>query len=131
MNYIIGDLVTVALISLINAVLLRAAAKWVIKKNIAFGMAYLTVFVPFAIAAGIRFLIERGVGVAVQSTEEFNVMQVVMLVVTFLILSGVIATNLKISFGKASLLAVTMAAICIGIGGIVAIVVIAVSVSTR
>jgi len=120
---LIGALIGAAIGSLIGAIILRAAAKWVIKEDIAFGNAYVTVFIAYLINTVIGFIVGFAVGAATQSMEAVNAMTILMLPVGFLIQSGIIASRLKITFGKACLVSLAMIAVVIGIaivlGGII------------
>jgi hypothetical protein len=96
--------------SLIAAIVLRAAAKWVEKREVPYGQAYVTVLLPSLIS-----------GVLVLIVSYFGGSATLVLPVGFLILSGFISSRLEIPFGSACLVALAMVAIGIGIALIVVI----------
>ena len=107
---IIVALIEAAFASLIGAVILREAAKWVIKEDVAYGNAYITVFLFVAFNMVIGF----GVG-EVGLWFGLKALTLLMLPVGFLIQSAIISMGLKTSFGKACLIALAMTAVIIGI----------------
>jgi hypothetical protein len=118
---IIGQLIGVVIGSLIAAIVLRAAAKWVQKMEVPYGQAYVTVLLANLINVVLGSILGYAVGSATQSMEAVNVASLLMLPVGFLILSGFISSRLQIAFGRACLVSLAMAAIGIGIALIVAI----------
>ncbi len=114
-----GQFLGILIGSLIGAVILRAAAKWIIKEDITFGDAYITVFLSAVINLVIGFIIGFAVGSATQSPEAVNVATYVSIPIGFLIQSWIISSRLHTSFGTACLISLTMFGIMIGIGLIV------------
>jgi uncharacterized protein YacL len=118
---IIGQLIGAVIGSLITAIVLRAAAKWVQKIEVPYGQAYVTVLFPNLINVVLGSIVGYAVGSATQSMEAVNVTALLMIPVGFLIQSGFISSRLEIPFNRACLVVLTMAAIGIAIGIIVAI----------
>jgi hypothetical protein len=105
-----------AIVILIEAIILRAAAKWVLKEDILFGNAYVTVFISHLIYMVIKLVVRFFVGAATQSMEADNAITLlIMLPVGFLILAGIISSRLKTSFRKACLVSLAMIAMILGI----------------
>jgi hypothetical protein len=100
--------------SLIGAIVLRAATKWVVKWYVPFGEAYWTVFVSSIVNFMLGFVLSFVVG-STGSTEAVRVLQVILLPVGFLIQSGIISWRLELPFGKACLVSITMTGIVLGI----------------
>ena len=111
---IIVALIGAAFASLIGAVILREAAKWVIKEDVAYGNAYITVFSFVAFNMVIGKVIVFCVG-EVGLSFGLKALTLLMLPVGFLIQSAIISMGLKTSFGKACLIALAMTAVIIGI----------------
>lgn len=109
-----GLLIGVTLGSLIGAIILRAAAKWVLKEDIAFGNAYLTALMCYLLSVGLSIVI-LPIAAASGSLLAANIMTILSIPVNFLIQSSIISARLKTSFGKACLVSLMMLAIVIGI----------------
>jgi hypothetical protein len=92
-----------AIISLLSAFLLRAAAQWVLGEDVPYGEAYSTMFLVSLINGFLRI----GLGLAGgEGTSSF-----MMVPVSFLILSGVISSRLRTTFGAACLVALALSVI--------------------
>lgn len=118
---IIGQLIGVGIGSLMVAIVLRAAAKWVQKLDVPYGQAYVTVLLPSLINVVLGSIVGYVVGSATQSMDAVNVASLLRLPVGFLIASGFISSRLEIPFGRACLISLAMTAIGIGIVLVVAI----------
>lgn len=100
---------------LIGAILLRAASHWVVKLDVPFGKAYWTVFIAFIVNFILGYFLGFVAAFTTGSTEVVDALSVIMLPVGFLIQSGIIGSRLKLSFGKACLVNITMIGIALGI----------------
>ena len=116
---IVSQIISTAIGSSIAAIILRAAAKWVIKEDISFGDAYITVFLSSIICAVLGFII--GLVVVAVGLYEGNesLLPLVILPFAFLIQSGIISSRLSTSFKTACIITLVMIAIAIGIAIIV------------
>jgi hypothetical protein len=101
--------------SLIGAVLLRAAAKWVARLDVPFGKAYWTVYIAYICNFALAHLLGSAVAYDTNSIGAVNVLQVIVLPVGFLIQSGIISSRLELSFGKGCLISITMIGIALAI----------------
>jgi hypothetical protein len=105
-----------AIVILIQAIILRAAAKWVLEEDILFGNAYVTAFISclnyIVIDLVVSELVVRFVvGAATQPMDVVNtIIFPIMLPVWFLIQAGIISWRLKTSFRKACLVLLAMIA---------------------
>jgi hypothetical protein len=99
--------------SLIGAVFLRAAAKWVESWDVPFGEAYATVFISWGIGMGVGCLLQLTV-VAMPSVQFLSCP------IGLLIQAGVICWRLSVTFGKALLISLVMLALSIAVLGITA-----------
>lgn len=109
---LLGALVGGLIGSLIGAIVLRAASKWVAKLDVPFGMAYWTVYISFIV----NFILGFVVGLdPLDAKEAVSVLQIILLPVGFFIQSGIISSRLRLSFGKACLVSITMIGIFLGI----------------
>ena len=109
--------------SLIGAVILRAAAKWVQKLDVGFGNAYVTVLLSVIANLVLGAIIGFSVGAATQSMDAVNAVSLLMMPVGFLIQSGIISSRLQIRFGRGCLVSLAMIGVAIGIFVVVGIVV--------
>jgi hypothetical protein len=107
--------------SLIGAIVLMAATKWVVKCRVPFGEAYWTVFICSIVNFMLAFVLGFVVG-STGSTEAVRVLQILLLPVGFLIQSGIISWRLDLPFGKACLVSITMIGIVLGIALVVGVV---------
>ena len=114
-----AQIISTAIVSLIAAVILRAAAKWVIKDDISFGTAYITVFLSSIICGALGFVVGIIEGSAGMPDGSDIFLPLVMLPIVFLVHSGLISSRLSTSFKTACLITLVMIAISIGIGIIV------------
>ena len=109
--------------SLIGAIVLRAASKWVAKMDVPFGRAYWTVFNCTIVNFTLGFVLGLVVGYTTGSTEAVNVLSIIMFPIGFFIQSGIISSRLKLSFGKACLVSLTMIGIVLGIALVVGLII--------
>ena len=109
---IIIVLVGTPIASLLGAVLLRAAAKWVASLEVAFGKAYGTVFIAYLLTWGIELMV--AIAGAIAGVED-AVLRFIIVPVSFCIQACVIGSRLSVTFGKALLINLVMVAIGIGI----------------
>src|SRR5690606_24530301 len=112
---IIGGLIGLALGVLFAGVILRIAARWVLKEEIALGDACVTQIINTVVQAVLGFLVGFVVGSVTRSQDAVNIASILMLPVGFLIQSGIIATYLKVAFGKACLISLAMMGIALAI----------------
>jgi len=102
-SFILGALFA----SIIIAIFLRLAAKWIIKEDVAFGGAYLTSFIICSIYAIGKIILNFGFG---------YIGDLMMLPIGLLIQAFFVKLRLKIAFGKACLISLVMTALAIGLG---------------
>ena len=112
---IIALFIRVVIGSLIAAILLRAAAKWVLGREVPYGQAYVTVLLPALINVVLGSILGYAIGSVTQSREAVSVVALLMLPVGFLILSIFISFQLGIPVGRACLVSIVMMAIGVGI----------------
>ena len=120
---LIGMFIGCFIWSLIGAVILRAAAKWVQKLEVGFGNAYVTVLLSAIANLVLGAIVGFGVGAATQSMDAVNAVSLLMMPVGFLIQSGIISSRLQIPFGRGCLVSLAMIGVAIGIFLVVGIVV--------
>jgi len=109
---LIGGLV----VSLVGAVVLRAAAQWIAKLDVTFDQAFWTVFLSLMANLALDFVLGFvGVAGSVGPQDSVRVQDLILLPVGFLIQSEIIKARLKLSFGRACLVSLTMAGIYLGI----------------
>ena len=118
---IIIQLIGVAIASLVTAIFLRAAAKWVQKMDVSYGNAYVTTLFAGAVNAILGSVLGFAIGARSQSPDAANGAALLMIPVCFLVQSGFISSRLKIPFGRACLVSFTMIAIGVAILLVVAI----------
>lgn len=125
MGMVFGMLVAMVLAaavgSLISAIVLRLAVRWVEKREIDYGTAYVTMLIGSLIQVGLGFVVGLVVGGATKSQDAVNVASLVMYPVGFLIQSGIISSRIDLRFGRACLVSLAMMAIGIAIALAVAI----------
>ncbi|MDO8786132.1 MAG: hypothetical protein Q7J12_07940 [Syntrophales bacterium] len=68
MKLIIGSIIQVVIFSLLGAVFLRAAAKWVLKKEVNYSTAYVTVILAGLANTIIGFLLDTAIGLIPSNT---------------------------------------------------------------
>lgn len=124
---IIGAFLGILFWSLIGAVLLRAAFKWVMKGDLGFGEAYGTVFITYLINVVIGFIAGIALAGANVSEHVINALPILFMPIGFLIQSAVIASRHKLPFGKACLVSLAIIGVFLGlaiiIGGIIFIII--------
>lgn len=98
--------------SLIGAVLLRAAAKWIASLEIGFGKAYSTVLTAPIISVG---AVGGLLALAGPADVAIPAMRIICLPVPFLIQAGVINWRFSLTFSKALLITLVMLATYIAI----------------
>lgn len=126
-----GPLFAVVIGSLVSAVVLRAAAKWVQNLDVPYGQAYITVLLPGLITVILCPILLAALHSATQLMEAANPAALLLMVpVGFLILSGFISLLLEIPFSRACLVALAMAAIGFAMVVILAIPITLIRVST-
>ncbi len=112
---IIFAFIGLAIASLIGAIILRAATKWVLKTDTPFGEAYITFF--------IACLINFAISVVMALLMGEDVTSLLMFPIGFLIQSGIISARLQTTFGQACQVSLAMIAvwfgIVLGVGGII------------
>ena len=104
--------------SLIGAVTLRAAAKWVQKLEVGFGNAYVTALLSALANLGLGCVIGLAVGVAAHPAVTESTVTVIAFSafpVGFLIQSGIVSSRLQIPFGRGCLVSLAMIGVAIGI----------------
>ena len=117
--FIVGIIVIGSIGSLIGAVFLRAATKWVQELEVGFGDAYVTVLL--SVLASVIFgvfvqCVGYAVGAATHSMVVVNVVVVLLnIIVGFLIQSGIISSRLQIPFGRGCRIVIAMSVIVITI----------------
>ena len=119
MELIIGQIIGGAIGSLIGAVLLRAAAHWIIKEDVSYGKAYVTVFFSTLANLVIGFVVGFAMGSSSQSEGTIAFATFLMLPIGFFVQAGIIAFTLMIDFGKACLISLTMIGLALGIAAVV------------
>lgn len=115
-----GFAIAAAIVSLLGAIVLRLALKWVEKLDYAYGNAYVTVLISSLIQATLGVVV--GVVVAIMtrgSRHAVDGASFCMLPVGLLIHSGVISVRVPLSFGRACL--VVLATIGIALALIIAV----------
>ena len=113
---LIGMLFGIAVMSLVGAVILRAAAKWVEKLDVPFGNAYVTMLLAAIVNGLLGFVIGLAVGAGTQSREAVNAASLLMWPIGFCIQSGFVSSRIQIPFGRACLVSLTMMGIGLAIG---------------
>jgi hypothetical protein len=124
---LIGGILGILIWSIFGAILLRAAAKWVVKVDLKFGEAYGTIFAIYVINVVVGFLVGSGLRSMEGSENLIKAAPILLLPLSFLIHAGLIGSNLKMSFKSACLVTLAMIAIVLGIGLVVGGVIFAVT----
>jgi hypothetical protein len=130
MKIIIGSVIQIAIFSLLGAVFLRAAAKWVLKKDVIYSVAYGTVFLAGLANTIIGFLLDIAIGLISSNTVNNNHQPEILFIsiilpISILVSGAIIAHRLSVNFKKALLTASVMIGAVIGIsmaGGLVVLV---------
>lgn len=108
---LIGAPIGAVIGSLIGAFILRAAAHWALGQDVAYGDAFVAMFlasvVNFALGLGAGF----AYGVITGSEEGSGMLSLIMLPIAFCVQSGVISSKLETDFGSACKVTLTMYAI--------------------
>jgi hypothetical protein len=112
---IISFILTGLVGALIGATLLKWVAKWVIKMDVPFGKAYWTMCICFIINFMVGFVLCGPTFLAPNPPKHAPVLLLISGPVLFLIQSGISSLLLKLSFGKACLVTITMTGIVLGI----------------
>ena len=124
-SQLIGSFIGCFIWSLIGAVILRAAAKWVQNLEVGFGNAYVTVLLSALANLGLGCVIGIAVGIVGRpaATEETLVLIAASaLPVGFLIQSRIVSSRLQIPFGRGCLVSLAMIGVTIGISLVVGLI---------
>ena len=126
-SVVIVELVKILIVglftSLIGAVVLRAAAHWVVKLDVPFGRAYWTAYISFLANSMLGLFLGFMVGYATGSEEAVDALRFILLPVGFIVLSGIVSLRLNLSFRKACLVSITMIGIGFGIAFVIVLIV--------
>jgi hypothetical protein len=110
---LIGGFISTAIGSLVSAVILRAAAQWIEKRNVPYGDAYLTVSLGAYTNLLASILLRVGIIVAWGLKVDVATMAtyLVMIPFGFFVQVVIIGSRLRISFDRACLICAVMLAI--------------------
>lgn len=108
---IVAAIISISISSLIYAVIMRAAVKWVTKRSVTFINAYITAFTLFLVYAILDFIFDEVIDQGIESITTNLVGILFLLVVSLIVQSGVMAAMLKFTFNKACLISLAMLAI--------------------
>lgn len=113
---LIGGLIGTAIGSLIGAMLLRAAAQWIIKEDVAFGKAYGAMFITYLINSFIG-LVAGAIVIEGSKDPDSLILPAfaVLFPVGFLIQSVIITAALRTKFRSACIISLTMFGIILGV----------------
>jgi len=117
--------------SLISAVILRAAAKWVEDLEIPYGEAYVTMLLSGVVNLIMGALVGFAVGFGTGSINAVQAAALLLVPVGFLIQSGFISSRHEVSFGSGFLISLLMIGIGLAIGLIIAIPLVLLILATR
>ena len=115
----VGGPICAVIGSLIGAVLLRAAASWVLGEDVPYGDAFLTMLVAGIINGAVGFTAGFVYGAATGTAEGVQIVSLILVPVSFLIQAGVISSKLETDFGAACAVTFTMYVIVFVIAAIV------------
>ena len=128
MKIIIGSIIQIVIFSLLGAVFLRAAAKWVLKREVNYSTAYVTVLLAGLANTIIGFLLDKVIAssnMANNSHQSEILFVSSILPVSILVFGAIIAHRLSVNFKNGLLTALVMISMVIGIsvvGGLVVLV---------
>jgi hypothetical protein len=108
---LIGGSIGAVIGSLIGAVILRAAASWVLGYDVAYGDAFVTMFLASLLNFGASLGVGFAYGMVKGAEESTGILSFILLPVGFLIQSGVISSKLDTDFGSACKVTLAMYAI--------------------
>lgn len=123
---LLGAVIGLSIACAVEAVLLRAAAKSVIKETITFGKAFKIIFCVNCIYVAAGVVIGIVVSIITESEVVFNILGNLMWVAAILIQSTVIAAKLRTSIGDAILITLWMVGVFLGIMIILSLIVFAI-----
>ena len=114
-NQLIRSFIGCFVWSLVGAVTLRAAAKWVQKLEVGFGNAYVTVLLSALANLALGCVIGFAVAVTHGTASQLLTVIAIALPVGFLVQSGIVSSRLQIPFARGCLVSLAMIGVAIGI----------------
>jgi hypothetical protein len=109
------QIVSVFITSLLGALFLRIAFRWVEEDDITYGTAYITTLIIGLLNTIFSFVIIIIVGSNTRSSNAIILTWIILIPFEFMISSAIIAKRTEISFGKACRVALIMIGMALGI----------------
>ena len=107
-GFIIGLPIVAAVVSLLTAVVLRAAAYMVSGDHLPYGEAYGTMFLSYIANGAIGFVFALALQSMTEPADGTNPLSLLMLPIAFFVQSGIISTRHETEFGPACLISLAV-----------------------